>query len=93
MAGINIVLDAYWVEGLRGGPKLAPKARPASLIAETTGAIGVGHRQVPHAPGVLHRRARVCRDTLRQWWNLAMPVMPAWPDHFHLGQLLFLRRA
>ena len=28
MAGINIVLDAYWVEGLWGGPSLAPKVRP-----------------------------------------------------------------
>ena len=49
MAGINIVLDAYWVEGLWGGPKLgALGAAQASLIAETTGApVSYTHLTLP----------------------------------------------
>lgn len=77
MAGINIVLDAFWVEGLWGGPKLgAQGAAQASLISETTGAIlaWVIARFHMH-PASFVGRDGLCRNTLRQWWRLAMPVM------------------
>ena len=77
MAGINILLDAYWVEGLWGGPQLgAQGAARASLIAETTGALLAWAiaRFHMHPASFMGRKA-LCRDTLLQWWKLAMPVM------------------
>lgn len=77
MASINMALDAFWVEGLWGGPVLgADGAALASLIAETTGAlVALAYAKFRLHPASFAGTWSMDRAALKQWWKLSTPVM------------------
>jgi putative MATE family efflux protein len=76
MAGLNIVLDAAWVDGRWGFESWGPTgAAWASLTAEWVGclvALGLAYKVIPDA---LTSRAFMLRDAFGRWWRLARPLM------------------
>lgn len=76
MAGLNVVLDAAWVEGWWGFAARGPLgAAWASLVAEWAGCfLGLGLTWWV-VPDLRQNRTVLTREEFKRWWGLARPLM------------------
>lgn len=75
-AGINIVLDAAWVEGWWGVEAIgATGAAWASLCAESTGFLVALLITLKAKPEALRPWTLLSMEDLKAWWKLAYPLM------------------
>ena len=75
-AGMNIALDAAWVEGWWGVEAIgATGAAWASLFAETTGFFIALFLTIRFIPEALRPWSVLALDDLKAWWKLAYPLM------------------
>lgn len=75
-AGINIVLDAAWVEGWWGVEAIgATGAAWASLCAESTGFLVALFITLKAKPEALRPWTLLSMEDLKAWWKLAYPLM------------------
>lgn len=75
-AGINMVLDAAWVEGWWGVEAIgATGAAWASFCAETTGFVVALLLTLKVLPEAFRPWSVLAMDDLKAWWKLAYPLM------------------
>lgn len=76
MAGLNVVLDAAWVDGWWGFEPMGPLgAAWASLTAEWTGCLAGLALTLKVVPDLRTSMTLLTRDAFGKWWRLARPLM------------------
>lgn len=76
MAGLNVVLDAAWVEGWWGVQPMGPLgAAWASLTAEWVGCLAGIALTIKVVPDLRSSMQFLDREAFRKWWHLARPLM------------------